>query len=117
MTTIIMIFAFPIGIYFLIQEKSSMIKYQAVFDDFYTQIKEDNSITKIDKISYLKKMLQNNEYTIVETSINIVIGEKKIFSIGWLFIGIGTVYIGLFIYVLYYLYFQKPHVVEFIVNR
>jgi hypothetical protein len=108
-----MIFALPIGIYFLIQEKSSMKKYQAIFDNFYIQMRDDKSLSSDEKVKYLKKMLEGNEYSVLYASKDGVRGEKKIFSIGWLFVGIGTVYVGLLVYILYYFYFQKPHVVEF----
>ena len=43
MTTIIMLFALPIGIFLLLGEKKARAKYQAIFDDFYQDTK--NKIT------------------------------------------------------------------------
>jgi uncharacterized membrane protein YukC len=57
--------------------------------------------------------LSQNRYHLTKVTQDEVIGEKKIFSIGWMMIGIGTFYIGLLIYILYFLYFQKPHQVVF----
>ncbi len=113
MNTIIMIFALPIGIYLLMQEKKSMQKYQAIFDDFYQKVNTDSSLNTQEKLNLLEKMLYQNNYKITKKEKNSVTGEKKIFSIGWLFIGIGTFYVGLIFYILYYLYMQKPHVVNF----
>ena len=113
MNTIIMIFALPIGIYMLMQEKKSMQKYQAIFDDFYHKVKEDANLSNHEKINLLEKMLYQNHYNITQKDPNAVTGEKKIFSIGWLFVGLGTFYVGLIIYILYYLYMQTPHVVSF----
>jgi len=113
MTTIIMLFAFPIGIYILLGEKKNMQKYQAIFDDFYKNITEDSDIDDKTKIKLFQDMLYNNRYEVVFADKQKVIGEKKIFSVGWMFVGIGTVYVGLIIYIIYFFYFQKPHHVEF----
>lgn len=112
MTTVIMLLAFPIGIFLLLQEKKSRIKYQAVFDDFYKETLDDDRLNDDTKLARFKAMLINNHYT-VNTYENRVVGEKKLFSIGYMFIGIGTLYLGLIVYILYYLYLQKPHRVEF----
>lgn len=108
-----MIFSLPIGIYLLFQERRAMKSYQAIFDNFYREVKEDPNLSKEEKIRLLAQMLYQNNYHITEQNDHMVRGEKKIFSIGWLFVGIGTLYIGLLVYILYYLYFQKPHVVVF----
>jgi uncharacterized membrane protein YukC len=106
-----MIFALPIGIFLLLGEKKARAKYQAVFDDFYKNMQsEDYPYDK--KVELFKDMLVTNHYAVKTTS-DEVIGEKKIFSIGWTFIGIGTLYVGLLVYIVYFLYFQKPHVISF----
>lgn len=117
MTTIIMIFAFPIGIIFLIQEKKARVKYQAIFDDFYNEVNSDKTLTKDEKTNLYKNMLSQNQYQITTKNQDEIVAEKKIFSVGYLFIGIGTLYIGVVIYIIYYLYFQKPHVVKFIISQ
>ena len=111
MTTIIMIFALPIGLFLLLGEKKAQATYQAIFDDFYKTVKNEN-LDKTKKIEVFEDMLTKNHYAIKATA-DEVIGEKKIFSVGWLFIGIGSLYVGLLVYIVYYLYFQKPHVVRF----
>jgi len=112
MTTIIMLFALPIGIFMLLGEKKAMAKYQAIFDDFYQDTKNQN-YSQMQKIDLYEKMLYKNDYVIVEKSQDKVVGEKKIFSVGWMLIGVGTFYVGLLVYIVYFLYFQKPHVVRF----
>jgi uncharacterized membrane protein YukC len=106
-----MIFALPIGMFLLMGEKKARAKYQAVFDDFYKNIQSEN-YTDEKKIELFKEMLKTNHYAVTTTKTE-VIGKKKIFSIGWMFIGVGTLYVGLLVYIVYYLYFQKPHVVRF----
>ncbi len=111
MNTIIMIFALPIGIYLLMQEKKSMKKYQAIFDNFYQKVQSNKELNTKEKVDLFEKMLYQNGYKITQKSEQLIKGEKKIFSIGWMFVGIGTLYIGLVAYILYYFYLQKPHVV------
>jgi uncharacterized membrane protein YukC len=111
MNTIIMIFALPIGLFLLLGEKKAQKKYQAIFDEFYKTTVSEN-LDKKKRTELFKNMLVKNHYN-VKTTDSEVIGEKKIFSIGWLFVGIGTLYVGLLVYIVYYLYFQKPHIVRF----
>ncbi len=117
LNTIIMLFAFPIGIIMLLSERKSRQKYQAVFDDFQKKVESDKHQNPKEKITLFEEMLHQNRYHITGKSEQEVIGEKKIFSMGYLFIGIGTLYIGLIVYILYYLYFQKPHIVRFYVSQ
>ncbi|HHD83820.1 MAG TPA: hypothetical protein ENK93_02980 [Campylobacteraceae bacterium] len=113
MNTIIMLFSLPIGIFLLLREKKAMQAYRKIFDDFFEKVKADTTLSKKEKLDLLEEMLYQNGYQITEKDDHHVRGEKKIFSIGWLFAGLGTLYIGLIVYVLYYLYFQKPYVIEF----
>jgi uncharacterized membrane protein YukC len=108
-----MLFALPIGTYILLGEKKNMKNYQAIFDDFHKKIVTDNDIDDKTKIELFQDMLYNNRYEVVYADKQKVIGEKKIFSVGWMFVGIGTIYVGLIIYIIYFFYFQKPHRVEF----
>jgi uncharacterized membrane protein YukC len=110
-----MLFALPIGIFLLLGEKKARASYQAIFDNFYQDTQNSNYAQK-QKMDLYEKMLHKNDYIIVEKNQDKVVGEKKIFSVGWMFIGIGTLYVGLLAYIVYFLYFQKPHVVRFIVS-
>ena len=113
MNTIIMLFSLPIGIFLLMREKKAMQAYQKIFDDFFQKVRSDTSLSPEEKLALLEEMLYQNGYRITARDDRHVRGEKKIFSVGWLFTGLGTLYIGLILYILYYLYFQKPHVIEF----
>ena len=112
MNTIIMIFSLPIGIYLLLKEKKQRSSYEAVFYDFYKEVKKQDDLNKDEKTTLLVNMLEQNAYK-VEKYDDKIVGTKKIFSIPWMMVGIGFVYIGLLIYLIYYFYFQKPHRVEF----
>ncbi len=117
MNTIIMLFALPIGLYLLTQERKTMQRYQKIFDDFFYKVISDETLAHEEKLKLVEKMLYQNGYKIVQKDQKSVTGEKKIFSIGWMFIGIGTLYIGLILYILYYLYLQKPHRVLFSIDQ
>lgn len=57
----------------------------------------------------IDEMFYQNGYTRIERSDSRLIIEKKHFNIGILFISVGALtYFGLFIYLLYYRFFQKP---------
>ncbi len=113
MNTIIMIFALPIGLYLLMQEKKRMAAYQKIFDDFFAQVRADDTLTDRQKLELVEEMLYKNSYKITHRDEKSIMGEKKIFSVGWMFVGIGTLFVGLILYILYYLYFQPPHRVLF----
>lgn len=114
MTQVIMMFLFPIGLYFyFVVESKQKIAYQKVFDDFQEQIKKDNSLTEHEKIHLYEEMLKKNGYTIVEHTQQRVKGEKKIFSMSLFAMSIGVYYVGMFFYLAYYYWIQKPHVVVY----
>jgi len=108
-----MLISLPIGIYILFKEKTQMQKYQAIFDDFYKELASNTSLSNNEKINLAKEMFYKNNYNITKTTKQNVTAEKKLFSVGWLFVGIGTLYVGLIIYIVYFFYFQKPHVLVF----
>jgi uncharacterized membrane protein YukC len=107
-----MLFSLPIGIYLLLKQKKNQERYEAVFYDFYQKVLEDKDLDRDEKRDLLLRMLEQNGYEVSSDSKRIT-GVKKIFSIPWMMIGIGLLYVGLLVYVIYYLYFQKPHRVEF----
>jgi hypothetical protein len=79
-------FLFPIGLYtYFFIEKKTKKEYQEVFDNFFEQ------------------MLLQNEYEITSISK----------SLEFIFMGLGLYIVGLFFYLAYYFWFQKPHRVEF----
>jgi hypothetical protein len=109
-----MIFLFPIGLYFyFFVERKDRPKYQKVFDDFGDTIKYDARLDKNDKLEQYEEMLHQNGYTIVERNSQHVRGEKKILSMSLLAMSIGAYYVGVFIYLAYYFWIQKPHVVVY----
>jgi hypothetical protein len=93
---------FPIGMVFYYNERKSRGKYQAVFDDYMQRVDESRELDAKQKLESVQKLLLANRYEIVLKTENEIVGERKIFSMG-LFM------MGLFFYLLYYLFFQKPH--------
>jgi len=114
MTTILMLFMFPIGLYvYFGKEKKDRKIYQAVFDDFERKTVNRKNFTNETKIELFEKMLEQNGYKIVEVTPTTVKAQKKILSMGLMMIGTGIYIVGLLFYLLYYFYFQKPHEIVF----
>lgn len=109
-----MMFLFPIGLYtyFFIERKTKK-EYQKVFDDFQLNTLSKSKLTNKEKINLFKQMLLQNEYEVTELSALIVVGEKKVLSLAFIFMGLGLYIVGLFFYLAYYFWLQKPHRVEF----
>jgi len=114
MSQVIMMFLFPIGLYFyFFVERRDRPKYQKIFDDFGESIQNDSTLTHAQKIEKYNAMLRQNGYTIVESSKNKVRAEKRILSMSLLAMSIGAYYVGVFVYLAYHYWVQKPHVVEY----
>ncbi|MDH5465054.1 MAG: hypothetical protein OEW60_05455 [Thiovulaceae bacterium] len=113
MSTVMMLFLFPIGIAFLIHELRDKKRYHFVFHDFFDEVQANPSYSKQEKIEHVQKMLLHNEYHIVFKDDAEIIGERKILSVGMLFISLGLFYVGLLFYLIYFFKFQKPHRVKF----
>jgi hypothetical protein len=105
---------FPIGLYvYLGKEKQDKIAYQKVFDDFHEKTLANKNLTDKEKLLRFEQMLEQNAYEVIEVSEQRVIAKKKILSMGLMMMGLGVYIVGLFIYLFYYFYFQKPHEVVF----
>jgi len=114
MSQVIMMFLFPIGLYFyFFVERKDKPKYQKVFDDFQEKIKNDISLNREEKMQQYENMLRQNGYKIVDATRTSIKGERRILSMSLLAMSIGAYYVGAFVYLAYYFWMQKPHVVEF----
>lgn len=114
MTTLLMMFLFPIGLYtYFFVEKRAKKEYQSVFDTFQKKIASDTTLSRQEKIISFKQMLLQNDYEIKSVNESSVIGEKKVLSMAFIFIGLGLYIVGIFFYLAYFFWFQKPHKVEF----
>ncbi len=113
MTLVITFFSIPIGILLLINEHRNFHKYEAIFSDFLLEVQADDRLDDKAKLARLRAMLEHNYYHVLWISEKKIVAEKKLFSMGWLSIGIGAAYIGALIYMIYYFKFQKPHMVTF----
>ena len=113
MSQVIMIFLFPIGLYFyFFVEKKERVKNQKIFDDFKESIKSNTKLSSSEKKELYIQMLEHNDY-IITSSENTVLGEKKLFSMSLLAMGAGLYMVGMVFYLLYYYWVQKPHIVEY----
>ena len=114
MTQVIMLFFFPIGLYFyFFVEKKNRPKYQKTFDDFQINIKNNSTLNDEEKKNLYRDMLVKNKYKITQLSKTVVIGEKRIFSMSLFIMSLGLIYVGVIFYLLYYFFMQDAHVVKF----
>jgi len=114
MTTIIMMFLLPIGLYtYFVIEKKTKREYQEVFDRFQTETASKSQLSDEAKLNLFEQMLLKNGYAIIDVNSSCVVGEKKVLSMAWIMMGLGLYIIGLLFYLAYYFWFQKPHRVEF----
>ncbi len=118
MTTLLMMFLLPIGLYtyFFIEKKTNK-EYQLVFDDFQKQTDSNAKLSEEEKLNLFEQMLLQNGYEVVSINRACVVGEKKVLSMAFIFMGLGIYIIGLFFYLAYYFWFQKPHKVEFCIEQ
>lgn len=114
MSQVIMLFPFPIGLYFyFFVERKNRPAYEKVFDDFHIETKRNYLLSKEEKIQHYKNMLLKNNYIIKEKTSIKVIGEKRIFSMSLFAMGVGLYFVGAILYMAYYYWLQKPHRVVF----
>ncbi len=117
MSQVIMMFLFPIGLYFyFFVEKRDRPKYQKIFDDFGVKVKHDSKLSDTQKKEQYTQMLEKNGYKITQNTSTQVRAEKKILSMSLLAMSIGAYYVGVFVYLGYYFWVQKPHVVMYVVD-
>jgi hypothetical protein len=114
MSQVIMMFLFPIGLYFyFFVERKGKVTYQKVFDDFQVKIKNDKHLTNEEKMHKYEEMLHQNGYKIVDITSTSIKGERRILSMSLLAMSIGAYYVGVFVYLAYYFWIQKPHEVVY----
>ncbi|HFQ62365.1 MAG TPA: hypothetical protein ENK39_08750 [Epsilonproteobacteria bacterium] len=114
MSQLIMLFLFPIGLYFyFFVERKEKFKYQKVFDDFQIKIKDNIALNNEQKMQQYEEMLRHNGYNITSSTRTRIQGEKRIFYASLLAMGLGLYFVGALVYLAYYFWIQKPHVVVY----
>jgi len=106
MSTILLMLIFPLGVLFYINEQRSKGKYQAVFDEYIKKVDASADMTDDEKLQRVKELFIANRYDVKEVNKKEIIAQRKILSLGLLFM-------GLFIYVFYFFFFQKPHTMTY----
>ena len=114
MTTLLMMLLFPIGLYtYFVIEKKTKRAYQKVFDDFQIKTSSNSKLSNKAKLNLFEQMLLQNEYEVTQINETRVVAEKKVLSMAFIFMGLGLYIVGIFVYLAYFFWFQKPHKVEF----
>ena len=109
MTTILLMFMFPIGAVFYYNERKNRGKYQKVFDDYMHKVDVDTTLTHAQKIEQVRALFLANRYEVTFQDAQVIRAQRKIFSMGLLMM-------GLFFYVFYYFFFQKSHNIAYRVS-
>lgn len=110
MSQVIMLFLFPLGVYFyFFVERKDRSKYEAVFTDFQKKVRNDTALDQEEKKTLFQSMLKQNGYTLTSTSKTQICGEKRILSMSLLAMSLGVYLVGVFVYLGYYFWIQKPH--------
>jgi hypothetical protein len=105
---VLLIFLIPIGVIVYIYERRVFKENRAILNGYIKmEISDNSSLTNLQKIEKTQALLDKNGYKVVQKDDKSIVGEKKIFSIGLLFIGVFIFYL------LYYFFFQKPDRLEF----
>lgn len=108
MSTIIMLFILPLGILVYFWDRRNYAQNLLLFREYISQINYSD-LPQSEKMDRIDEMFYKNGYTRIGRSDTRLIVEKKHFNIGILFISVGALtYFGLFIYLLYYRFVQKP---------
>jgi hypothetical protein len=106
---IFLVLLIPIGIIVYIYERRVFKENRLILQGYIRQeISENKDLNLEQKIQRTQKLLDNNNYKVVKKDGNSIIGQKKIFSVGLLFIGMFVLYI------IYYYLFQKPDEIGYI---
>lgn len=112
MTTIIMMFMLPIGIVTYFWDKRVYAQNLKMFTNYIDKIKAQN-IENEEKMRKIDIMFYENGYEVLHESPSVLHVKKKYFNVGILFIIFGFLnYIGLVGYIIFYMYFLKPRVLE-----
>lgn len=112
MSTIIMMFILPLGILVYFWDRRNYTQNLQLFNKYIDTISR-SELSNAQKLDKIDEMFYHNGYRIVERSDLYLVVAKKHFNIGVLFIWLGLLtYFGLFIYLLYYRFFQKPRILK-----
>ncbi|MCX6074068.1 MAG: hypothetical protein NTY39_07110 [Campylobacterales bacterium] len=107
MSTIIMLFVLPLGIFVYFWDRRNYAQSLEMFRDYCVQMNHAD-FSENEKMDRIDEMFYQNGYTRIERTDSRLVIEKKHFNIGVLFICLGALtYFGLFIYLIYYRFFLK----------
>lgn len=112
MSTIIMMFILPLGIVVYFWDRRNYTQNLQLFSKYIDMISR-SELSNAQKLDKIDEMFYHNGYKIVERADLYLVVAKKHFNIGVFFIWLGLLtYFGLFIYLLYYRFFQKPRILK-----
>jgi hypothetical protein len=109
-------FILPLGIVVYFWDRRNYSQNLELFGKYIDTISR-SELSNTQKMGKINEMFYQNGYRALERSELCLVVTKKHFNIGILFILLGLLtYFGLFIYLLYYRYFQKPRILKIDLN-
>ncbi len=109
MTTIIMMFALPIGIIIYFWDRKNAAATQKLYEAFIEQTRSDGKLDDKEKLLRIDMMFYGNGYRTVLREPKRLVVEKKHLNLGILVIAFALLnLLGVILFILYYFYLQKP---------
>lgn len=116
MTTVIMLFLFPIGILTFFWDKKVYAQGIETYREFIKKIKNADLSDK-EKTLKIDHMFYDNDYKIIHRDETTLEVQKKHFNIGILIMVFGIFnYFGAIAYVAFYKFFLKPRTLKIDIN-
>ena len=85
---VFLVFLIPIGVIVYMYERKIFKQNHSILQGYINiEIIDKKELTNLKKIEKTQALLDKNGYKIVQKDNKFIVGEKKIFSIGLLFIG------------------------------
>lgn len=113
MSTILALFALPIGWMIYRFDKKNRAAAQALFRAFIDEVEDDDALTLQEKVDKIDAMYYANGYRRVAKDASTLSVEKKEANIGIAIMAFGALnYIGLLLFFGYYFLIERPTCIE-----
>lgn len=109
MTTIIMMFALPIGIIIYFWDRKNSAATERVYKAFIDQVRSNRMLSDEEKLLRIDAMFYGNGYRTVLREPKKLIVEKKFLNLGILVIAFALLnLLGVILFIIHYFYLLKP---------
>ena len=110
MNQILMLFALPIGIIFFMADRRQQETNRKIAETFIAEVKANEGLGAREKLEHIRKMFELNRYAIETMTDNALVATRKHLNLGAAVLSFALVpfYIGVFVFILWFIYFKKP---------